>query len=70
MSKTNGEIFQQFIQEAYGIGEPTEPEKPTGPRKPAPVPEAGRAGSSPAATEAEARHTFHETLQRYFNIHY
>ena len=68
MSKTNGEIFQQFINEAYGIT--PEPEPESGPRKPAPVPEAGHAGPSPMASEAEARHTFHEKLQHYFNIHY
>ena len=66
---SNGEIFQQFIHDAYGIEPEPEPE-PTGPRKPAPVPEAGHAGPSPMASEAEARHTFHEKLQHYFNIHY
>ena len=57
MSKTNGEIFAQFMHEAYGI-EPEEPEqeaKPTGPRRPAPVPEAGTAGQERAQAEAEAR---------------
>lgn len=57
MSKTNGEIFAQFMNEAYGI-EPEEPkqeEKPTRPRKPAPVPEAGTAGQERAQAEAEAR---------------
>lgn len=57
MSKTNGEIFAQFMNEAYGI-EPEEPkqeEKPTRPRKPAPVPEAGTAGRERAQAEAEAR---------------
>lgn len=68
---SNGEIFQQFMHEAYGIEpDPEQEEKPTGPRKPAPVPEAGHAGPSPMAAEAEARHTFHEKLQHYFNIHY
>ena len=55
MDKTNGEIFSRFMYEAYGIGEP-EPEqeaKPTGPRRPAPVPEAGTAGQERALAEAE-----------------
>ena len=67
---SNGELFAQFIQDAYGSPEPVQEEKPTGPRRPAPVPEAGHAGPSPMASEAEARHTFHEKLQHYFNIHY
>lgn len=69
----NGEIFTQFMQDSFGIGESNEPEqeeKPTGPRKPAPIPEAGHTGTSPVAAEAEALHTFRETLQRFFNIHY
>ena len=54
MSK-NGDIFQQFIEEAYGIEKPVQEEKPTGPRRPAPVPEAGIAGKERAQAEAEAR---------------
>ena len=54
MSK-NGDIFQQFIEEAYGIEKPVQEEKPTGPRRPAPVPEAGTAGKERAQAEAEAR---------------
>ena len=51
---SNGEIFQQFIHEAYGIEpEPEQEEKPTGPRRPAPVPEAGTAGQERALAEAE-----------------
>ena len=65
---SNGEIFQQFMHEAYGI-EP-EPEPEPGPRKPAPVPEAGHAGPSPMAKEASDLNSFHENLQHYFNIHY
>ena len=64
---SNGELFAQFMHEAYGI-EP-EPE-PAGPRKPAPVPEAGHAGPSPMAKEASDLNSFHEKLQHYFNIHY
>ena len=52
MSK-NGDIFQQFIEEAYGIEKPVQEEKPTGPRRPAPVPEAGIAGQERALAEAE-----------------
>ena len=65
---SNGEIFQQFMHEAYGI-EP-EPEPEPGPRRPAPVPEAGHAGPSPMAKEASDLNSFHENLQHYFNIHY
>lgn len=54
MSKSNGEVFQQFIHEAYGIEPEAEQEaKPTGPRRPAPVPEAGTAGQERALAEAE-----------------
>ena len=54
MSKTNGKIFQQFMYEAYGIEpEPEQEAKPTGPRRPAPVPEAGTAGQERALAEAE-----------------
>ena len=65
---SNGEIFQQFMHEAYGI-EP-EPEPEPGPRRPKPVPEAGHAGPSPMAKEASDLNSFHEKLQHYFNIHY
>ena len=65
---SKGEIFQQFMHEAYGI-EP-EPEPTPGPRRPAPVPEAGHAGPSPMAKEASDLNSFHENLQHYFNIHY
>ena len=72
MSKTNGEIFQQFMHEAYGI-EPEEPEqeaKPTGPRRAAPVPEAGTAGRERSQAEAEAReqaeHNFLSALNQSF----
>ena len=55
MSKTNGEIFAQFMHEAYGIEpeESVQEAKPTGPRRPAPVPEAGTAGQERALAEAE-----------------
>lgn len=66
MSKTNGEIFQQFMYEAYGI-EP-EPEPTPGPRKPAPVPEAGQAGPSPMAKEASGLNNFHETARRFLGV--
>ena len=66
---SNGEIFQQFMHEAYGIEQEPEPE-PTGPRRPKPVPEAGHAGPSPMAKEASDLNSFHENLQHYFNIHY
>ena len=52
---SNGELFAQFIQDAYGSPEPVQEEKPTGPRRPAPVPEAGIAGQERAQAEAEAR---------------
>ena len=52
---SNGELFAQFIQDAYGSPEPVQEEKPTGPRRPAPVPEAGTAGQERAQAEAEAR---------------
>ena len=71
MSKTNGEIFSRFMYEAYGIEpEPEQEGKPTGTRRPAPVPEAGHAGPSPMAKEASDLNSFHEKLQHYFNIHY
>ena len=51
---SNGEIFQQFMHEAYGIEpEPEQEAKPTGPRRPKPVPEAGTAGQERALAEAE-----------------
>ena len=50
---SNGELFAQFIQDAYGSPEPVQEEKPTGPRRPAPVPEAGTAGQERALAEAE-----------------
>ena len=51
---SNGEIFQQLMHEAYGIApEPEQEAKPTGPRRPAPVPEAGTAGQERALAEAE-----------------
>ena len=71
MDKSNGEIFSRFMYEAYGIEpEPEQEGKPTGPRRPAPVPEAGHAGPSPMAKEASDLNNFHENLQHYFNIHY
>lgn len=69
----NGEIFAQFMQDSFGAGELNEPEqeeKPAGPRRPAPIPEAGHTGGSPVAAEGEALYAFHETLQRFFNTHY
>ena len=67
---SNDELFAQFIQDAYGSPAPVQEEKPTGPRRPAPVPEAGHAGPSPMAKEASDLNSFHENLQHYFNIHY
>ena len=73
---SKGEIFQQFMHEAYGLGfarfraNSGTGTGPTGPRKPEPVPEAGHAGPSPMAKEASDLNSFHENLQHYFNIHY
>ena len=67
MDKTNGEIFQQFMHEAYGI-EP-EPE-PTGPRKPAPVPEAGHASNNQLQSDHADLHEFHETLKHWSGAYY
>ena len=50
---SNGELFAQFIQDAYGSPAPVQEAKPTGPRRPAPVPEAGTAGQERALAEAE-----------------
>ena len=67
MSKTNGEIFQQFMREAYGI-EP-EPE-PTGTRKPAPVPEAGHASNNQLQSDHADLQEFHETLKHWSGAYY
>ena len=68
MDKTNGEIFSQFMHEAYGIGEP-EPE-PTGTRKPAPVPEAGHASNNQLQSDHADLHEFHETLKHWSGAYY
>ena len=64
---SNGEIFAQFMNEAYGI-EP-EPE-PTGPRKPAPVPEAGHASNNSLQSDHADLHEFHETLKHWSGAYY
>ena len=64
---SNGEIFAQFMHEAYGI-EP-EPE-PTGPRKPAPVPEAGHASNNSLQSDHADLHEFHETLKHWSGAYY
>ena len=64
---SNGEIFQQFMYEAYGI-EP-EPE-PTGPRKPEPVPEAGHASNNQLQSDHADLHEFHETLKHWSGAYY
>ena len=67
---SNGELFAQFIQDVYGTPEPVQEEKPTGPRRPAPVPEAGTAGRERSQAEAEAReqaeHNFFSALNQSF----
>ena len=70
MSKTNGEIFQQFIEEAYGIEKPVQEEKPTGPRRPAPVPEAGHASNNQLQSDHADLHEFHETLKHWSGAYY
>ena len=69
MSKTNSEIFSRFMYEAYGI-EPEQEEKPTGPRKPAPVPEAGHASNNQLQSDHADLHEFHETLKRWSGAYY
>ena len=64
---SNGEIFAQFMHEAYGI-EP-EPE-PTGPRKPAPVPDAGHASNNQLQSDHADLHEFHETLKHWSGAYY
>ena len=65
---SNGEIFQQFMHEAYGI-EP-EPEPTPGPRKPAPVPEAGHASNNQLQSDHADLHEFHETLKHWSGAYY
>ena len=68
MSKSNGEIFAQFIHEAYGI-EP-EPEPAPGTRKPAPVPEAGHASNNSLQSDHADLHEFRETLKHWSGAYY
>ena len=68
MSKTNGEIFQQFMREAYGIE--SEPEPTPGPRKPEPVPEAGHASNNQLQSDHADLHEFHETLKHWSGAYY
>lgn len=74
MSSDNAEQFAAVVQQA--LTSPVLPDTPapdtpapdTGPRRPAPVPEAGRAGTAPGAREAEAQYEFEQTVTRSLNI--
>ena len=67
---SNGEIFQQFMHEAYGIGPEPEPEREPGPRKPEPVPEAGHASNNQLQSNHADLHEFHETLKHWSGAYY
>ena len=67
---SNGELFAQFIQDAYGSPEPVQEEKPTGPRRPAPVPEAGHASNNQLQSNHADLHEFHETLKHWSGAYY
>ena len=68
---SKGEVFQQFMHEAYGIEpEPEQEEKPTGPRRPAPVPEAGHASNNQLQSNHADLHEFHETLKHWSGAYY
>ncbi|WP_066588010.1 hypothetical protein [Corynebacterium provencense] len=74
MSRDNAEQFAALVQQALtspvlpDTPAPDTPDTDTGPRRPAPVPEAGRGGTAPGAREAEALHDFEQTVTRSLNI--
>ena len=60
--KSNGELFAQAVNEALAPDTPQpEPETPTGPRRPAPVPEVGQA-TGPLDRETILRADFEQAL--------
>ena len=70
MDKSNGEIFSQFMYEAYGIGPEPEPEREPGPHKPEPVPEAGHASNNQLQSDHADLREFHETLKHWSGAYY
>lgn len=72
MSSSKAEQFAAALEEAFNTplvpDPPAAPTTPSGPRKPAPVPEVGRGGTAPGVREAEAQYDFAQTVTRAFNI--
>lgn len=64
---SNAELFAQAVNEALAPDTPQpEPETPTGPRRPAPVPEIG-AAHAPQDHDAERRAMFADLMTNIIN---
>lgn len=60
--KSNGELFAEAVREALAPDTPPPaPQEPTGPRRPAPVPEIGSIGA-PGHREAQQMYDFEQTM--------
>lgn len=61
--KTNAQLFAEAVNEALAPQDAprAEPETPTGPRKPAPVPEIGSIGA-PGHREAQKMYDFQQAM--------
>ena len=67
MTQSNAELFAQAVNEALAPDTPQpEPETPTGPRKPAPVPEIG-AARAPQDHDAVRRAMFADLMTNIIN---
>lgn len=65
--KSNSELFAEAVREALAPDSPTPtPDTPTGPRKPAPVPEIG-AAHAPRDHDAERRAMFADLMTNIIN---
>ena len=66
--KSNGELFAEAVREALAPEDAprAEPETPTRPRKPAPVPEIGSIGA-PGHREAQKMYDFEQAMTAAMN---